>query len=466
MVTTAVPTNQQAEQLAQKLELLVLERRTDQILEEAEVLATEVRKILRSAKVNEATKERAIVATLAAMTLLMTKPDLLVHTSFVSLYQEQVQSVNLLPKSDKQSPKPVKASPAIRDLELSLEQIITAGNNLFENPKSIGAIAIGHAEGNYDVEGNPNANYYGHLDPGNGVKNIGFCSDQGRGGGNLARADQACLKYNKRAIPDLSQRFKDAGITPTTFEFLVAIDLHNQANPRHAKMFPKKLVELKEKYREKDIVEYVASTRAATFWVNGRNTAGGLLRACRMRRNPPPDEWSCVYDDQLRRVRAIARALQHNGVALNAPLIAATSQPSKSINTKTSKFHPPLPGILDISSPFGKRISPITGKLRPHDGIDFRAATGTPILAVADGRVIKAGYHNDGLGFSVEIKHLDGKVTVYGHASKVHVSRGQKVTAGQTIAEVGSTGNSTGPHLHLELYVDEKAVDPLPYLNL
>jgi D-alanyl-D-alanine dipeptidase len=328
IATVATPTNQQAEDLAKKLELLVLERQTDEILNQAEALAVELRKVLKSARVRETTKERAIAATLAAIMLLMSKPDLLVPTSLVAIHREQLQPAN--------SPSPV------RDLETSVEEIAAAGNKLFETPKSIGAIAIGHAEGNYDVDGNPQSAYYGHLDPGNGVKNQGFCSDQGRGGGDVAKADRACLNYNKRAIRDLSQRFKKAGVNPTAFEFLVAVDFHNQAHPSLARGFPRKLVELKEKYKDKGIVEYVASVRAASFWVNGKNTATGLLRACRTRSNPPESEWDCVYQDQLRRVRAIARALEHNKVALNAPLVS----PRQSARS---------PGTLAFAFPFLKR---------------------------------------------------------------------------------------------------------------
>ncbi|MFN7659305.1 MAG: M23 family metallopeptidase, partial [Dolichospermum sp.] len=89
-----------------------------------------------------------------------------------------------------------------------------------------------------------------------------------------------------------------------------------------------------------------------------------------------------------------------------------------------------------------------------HEGIDIAGAKGTPILAAAAGTVVKASWDNWGLGNFIEIKHLHGSVTVYGHNSRILVSKGQQVKQGQIIAEMGSTGNSTAPHLHFEFYPD------------
>ena len=89
-----------------------------------------------------------------------------------------------------------------------------------------------------------------------------------------------------------------------------------------------------------------------------------------------------------------------------------------------------------------------------HEGIDIAGTKGTPILAVAAGTVMKAGWDDWGLGNFIEIKHFDGSATVYGHNSRLLVSKGQQVKQGQIIAEMGSTGNSTAPHLHFEFYVD------------
>ncbi|RCJ21991.1 peptidase M23 [Nostoc minutum NIES-26] len=100
-----------------------------------------------------------------------------------------------------------------------------------------------------------------------------------------------------------------------------------------------------------------------------------------------------------------------------------------------------------------------------HEGIDIAGASGTPIMAAASGTVIKAGWDVWGLGNAINIKDADGSITVYGHNRRLLVSKGQQVSQGQIIAEMGSTGNSTAPHLHFEFHPDGRlAVDPLRLL--
>ncbi|MDZ8095428.1 MAG: M23 family metallopeptidase [Nostoc sp. DedQUE05] len=101
-----------------------------------------------------------------------------------------------------------------------------------------------------------------------------------------------------------------------------------------------------------------------------------------------------------------------------------------------------------------------------HEGIDIAGAAGTPVVAAASGTVVKAGWDNWGLGNAITIKHLDGSTTVYGHNRRLLVSKGQQVIQGQMIAEMGSTGNSTAPHLHFEVHPNGRiAVDPLRLLT-
>ncbi|SAK78787.1 peptidase M23B [Caballeronia hypogeia] len=116
-------------------------------------------------------------------------------------------------------------------------------------------------------------------------------------------------------------------------------------------------------------------------------------------------------------------------------------------------------------SPFGNRADPFTGHLSFHPGVDLVAPTGTPILAAAAGRVIHAG-PMPGYGNTVDIDHNNGFITRYAHASKIEVRVGQTVQPGEPIAKVGSTGRSTGPHLHFEVRVDNRAVNPAHYLAL
>ncbi|MBD2177939.1 M23 family metallopeptidase [Pseudanabaena sp. FACHB-1998] len=131
-----------------------------------------------------------------------------------------------------------------------------------------------------------------------------------------------------------------------------------------------------------------------------------------------------------------------------------------------SNFTIPITGAI-ISSGFGWRIHPVTGERKLHKGVDFAAPTGTPIFAAAEGVVTDAGWTNGGYGNIVELRHNDGSLTLYAHTNKVYVSKGQVVNKGQAIAEVGTTGRSTGPHLHFEIQPDGKtAVDPMDYLQL
>ena len=127
------------------------------------------------------------------------------------------------------------------------------------------------------------------------------------------------------------------------------------------------------------------------------------------------------------------------------------------------KFGFPLTSYTRISSTYGYRIHPITGTKKLHTGIDYAAPYGTSILAAEDGVVLTAGW-NSGYGYCVTINHGGGYVTLYGHCSSLLVSAGQKVTRGQTIAKVGSTGNSTGNHLHFEVRVNGSTVNPAGYL--
>lgn len=123
-----------------------------------------------------------------------------------------------------------------------------------------------------------------------------------------------------------------------------------------------------------------------------------------------------------------------------------------------------LPTAGWLSSQFTRsRFHPILHENRPHEGIDVTAPTGTPIVAPAAGKVVRAGMEG-GFGLVVEIDHGNGIVTKFAHCSRIAVRVGQKVTRNQLIAAVGSTGLSTAPHLHYEIHVNGKPVDPLTYV--
>lgn len=118
----------------------------------------------------------------------------------------------------------------------------------------------------------------------------------------------------------------------------------------------------------------------------------------------------------------------------------------------------------ELSSGFGTRLDPFTRSPAQHSGLDFRAPSGTSIKAVAPGKVIEAGY-NGGYGRMVEIDHGHGITTRYAHMSSIAVSEGQRVEKGTVIGQVGSTGRSTGPHLHYEVRIDDDATDPMRFVK-
>lgn len=119
------------------------------------------------------------------------------------------------------------------------------------------------------------------------------------------------------------------------------------------------------------------------------------------------------------------------------------------------------PAAGRLTSGYGWRVHPISGKRKFHKGLDIANSHGSPIRAAADGTVIQASTGwNGGYGTSIKIRHANGYVTHYAHLSSLSVKVGQKVSAGQVIGRMGSTGSSTGSHLHFEVYKNGKTIDP------
>ncbi len=125
----------------------------------------------------------------------------------------------------------------------------------------------------------------------------------------------------------------------------------------------------------------------------------------------------------------------------------------------------PIAGDFHIASGFGMRTDPFTRTLARHEGLDFTSHIGAPILATADGVVTRSGWEAS-YGNIVEVTHADGFMTRYGHISKIHVLHGQRVKRGERIADVGSTGRSTGPHLHYEIFHKGQVMNPVQLLQL
>ncbi len=118
-----------------------------------------------------------------------------------------------------------------------------------------------------------------------------------------------------------------------------------------------------------------------------------------------------------------------------------------------------------FTSGYGVRSDPFRGSAAMHPGIDLAGPYGTPIYATADGTVLRAGWNSGGYGNLIEIDHGRGIATRYGHLSQVLVSAGDHIARGQLIARMGSTGRSTGSHLHYEVRIDGRPVNPIPFMK-
>ena len=164
------------------------------------------------------------------------------------------------------------------------------------------------------------------------------------------------------------------------------------------------------------------------------------------------------YDAMIAEEQAEIAALEEALKADKDALAAATA-----VNYYSGQFVWPAPSYTRISSDFGWRTHPIFGTQKFHSGVDMAAPGGSPILAACEGTVTATGYSSS-MGNYIYIDHGGGLSTVYMHASAIYVSKGDHVTAGQTIGAVGSTGWSTGNHLHFSVRLNGEYVSPWNYL--
>ncbi len=149
--------------------------------------------------------------------------------------------------------------------------------------------------------------------------------------------------------------------------------------------------------------------------------------------------------------------------AQNKNNVAGSGGSSSNVTPSTSGFSSPL-GYLNVTCAYGWRIHPIWGDRRFHTGVDLAAGQGSPIYAIASGTVTSA-YYNEANGYMVSISHGNGYGSLYAHMTNYIVAAGDSVTQGQVIGYVGSTGWSTGPHLHFEIHVNGGTANPMDYIG-
>ncbi|WP_339870766.1 M23 family metallopeptidase [uncultured Brevundimonas sp.] len=138
--------------------------------------------------------------------------------------------------------------------------------------------------------------------------------------------------------------------------------------------------------------------------------------------------------------------------------IQAVAEPAGPV-TRQMAFIAPVRGY-GVNSPFGLRKLAGEARARAHKGVDIAAPKGTGVLVTAEGRVLRTGYDAGGFGNFVEVSHPNGMTSLYGHLSRIDVASGMAVESGQRIGLVGSTGYSTGPHLHFQIERNGRTVDP------
>lgn len=175
-----------------------------------------------------------------------------------------------------------------------------------------------------------------------------------------------------------------------------------------------------------------------------------------------------IFPGQKIDLTSICQPLAESACAPTAgPVFSSATQPSTIPKNSPellpeSKFQSPVNGR--ISSAFGRRNHPVLGEMLHHNGIDISQPTGTPVKPLSSGVVTFSG-DNGGYGQMVEIDHGNGLTSRYAHLSKLSVRKGEQIDPEQTIGEVGQTGLTTGPHLHLEIRRQNTPVDPLTVLN-
>ena len=172
-----------------------------------------------------------------------------------------------------------------------------------------------------------------------------------------------------------------------------------------------------------------------------------------------PNQGLPITDKLLQRMIVLQQKVQ-----LLYPVVL---EQAENVNAQKNQFSRipkdwPVKGVL--TSGFKYRVNPLTGKRKFHNGLDIGAPYNTKITAPMDGTVIYAGWMG-GYGNCIDIDHGQGVITRYGHNAKLLVKVGQQVKKGEKIAEIGSTGHSTGPHLHYEIRVDGVAINPLKYIT-
>jgi len=193
--------------------------------------------------------------------------------------------------------------------------------------------------------------------------------------------------------------------------------------------------------------------------MGGRAGSDAALQSTAASAHPVSEELE-VWDSPS---RSLAELLGRVGVLYAAKAASAATPPATLAATESTPS-PIMDGPVRVTSGFGMRRDPFTGRPEHHNGVDLAAARGTPIRPAMAGEVVFSGWQR-GYGRMVIIRHQEGFETVYAHNAKNLVKVGDRVGSSTPVAQAGSSGRSTGPHVHFEVRCNGRAVDPTPYLS-
>lgn len=201
-----------------------------------------------------------------------------------------------------------------------------------------------------------------------------------------------------------------------------------------------------------------------TFLIHDTTPAPAAVKALNVADVLPAPDIAITADPKatLNFIRTAVRTSTDPDYKLNAIMSQSSGHPDKGQEAAT--LSSPVKNPIR-TSPFGTRVSPITGQVDEfHTGQDFGSACGDEVTAAAGGTVVFAGWHDGGGGNRVEIDHGNGLKTTYNHLESFHVSVGQHLKRGESLGHVGTTGASTGCHLHFETWLNGELADPVPWL--
>lgn len=222
--------------------------------------------------------------------------------------------------------------------------------------------------------------------------------------------------------------------------------------------------ELKKKQSEIAIKKQEIE-QSCTEQQNAKNKLAARKNSLNEQNNQVNSLMNQLKSEQEEYERALKEEEEAQNIAKAEIKKLLAAQDSGSSTYVGGTFMWPVPSSTTITSPYGMRTDPFNHKQRFHTGVDIAAPRGTPIVAANSGTVIVSGWSARGYGNYVVINHGGGKSTLYAHQSQVAVSKGDKVTKGQTIGYIGSTGNSTGPHLHFEVLINGDDTNPMNYFK-